>query len=214
MQIEVLFCDPAIAVCVKPAGILSETGGMPELLHDKLGGEHYCIHRLDKAVGGVMVFARTKEAAAALSASFARRDVRKGYLAIVQEEPMEQSGTLRDLLFHDAANNKSYVVSRPRRGVKEASLDYELIDSATYGESLLSALRVTLHTGRSHQIRVQFASRAHPIVGDRKYGASLRDCPLALFSNELVFPHPQTGEEMCFSAPPPDVFPWGLFALK
>ena len=213
METRILYSDSAIAVCVKPAGVVSESGGMPELLQAELGGAVYCVHRLDKAVGGVMVYARTKEAAASLSAAIARRELHKEYLAVTEGVPREQSGTLRDLLYHDAARNKSYVVTRPRRGVKEALLDYELLGSAEHDAHPLSALRILLRTGRSHQIRVQLASRGLPLVGDGKYGAVLRSCPLALFSASLRFPHPLTGETLRFSAPPPAGFPWELFKL-
>ena len=118
---------------------------------------------------------------------------------------------MRDLLYNDAARNKSFVVTRPRRGVKEALLDYELLASKEYGSLTLSALRIALHTGRSHQIRVQFASRGMPLVGDGRYGSAIRGCPLALWSERLRFAHPVTGEEMCFSAAPPGGFPWDLF---
>ena len=211
MEAEILYRDAALAVCLKRAGVLSEEGGMPALLREALGGEIYCVHRLDKAVGGVMVYARTREAAAALSAAIARGEIKKEYLAVVQGVPAEASGTLRDLLYHDAARSKSYVVTRARRGVREAVLDYTLLGVAAHEDACLSALRIALHTGRSHQIRVQFASRGLPLVGDGKYGASLRSGPLALWSASLGFPHPLTGERLRFSAPPPAGFPWELF---
>ena len=211
MEAEILYRDSALAVCLKRPGLLSEEGGMPALLREALGGEIYCVHRLDKAVGGVMVYARTKEASAALSAAAARGALEKEYLAVVQGVPTEERGTLRDLLYHDAARNKSYVVTRARRGVREAVLDYRLLGSAAYEGAALSALRIVLHTGRSHQIRVQFASRGLPLVGDGKYGASLRGGALALWSASLGFPHPLTGEKLRFSAPPPEAFPWDLF---
>ena len=212
METEILCADPQIVVCLKPVGIDSEQG-MGELLRERLGGESYCVHRLDKQIGGVMVFARTKQAAAALSALIASGQMKKEYLAVAQGVPQEEKGSMSDLLYHDAARNKSYVVARPRRGVKEARLDYELLETREVEDRTLSALRITLHTGRSHQIRVQFASRGMPLVGDGRYGSAIRSCPIALWSESLRFPHPQDGRERSFSAPPPDRFPWTGFSL-
>ena len=212
MDAEILYRDEEIAVCVKRPGLSSEED-MPRLLEETLGGSICCVHRLDKPVGGVMVYARTKQAAAALSASIAAGKTGKEYLAVVQGEPGESRGTLRDLLYHDSARNKSYVVTRPRRGVREALLDYEVLGGAEYEGRKLSALRIVLRTGRSHQIRVQFASRGTPLVGDGRYGSAIRGCPLALWSARLVFPHPRDGRELRFSAAPPDAFPWMEFSL-
>ena len=212
MEIEILYSDPQLAVCLKPYGADSERD-MPRLLREALGGEFYCVHRLDKPTGGVMVCARTKQAAAALSAAVAAGALRKEYLAVVQGKPEKERDSLRDLIYHDAARNKSYVVTRPRRGVKEALLDYELLGAAEYEDKTLSALRIVLHTGRSHQIRVQLASRGMPLVGDGRYGSAFRGCPLALWSARLVFPQPSDGREMDFSCPPPAVFPWTELGL-
>ena len=212
MEIELLFGDGHIAVCIKPVGVDSERG-VPELLRAQLGGEFYCVHRLDRTVGGVMVYARTKQAAAALSAAIAAGGLEKKYLAVVQGAPEETKGSMRDLLYHDAAHNKSYVVTRPRRGVKEALLDYELLGSLLREGQTLSALRIALRTGRSHQIRVQLSSRGMPLVGDGRYGSAIRGCPVALWSESLSFAHPASGEIMSFSALPPKIFPWTEFSL-
>lgn len=214
METKILYSDKSIAVCLKPVGVISEDGGMPQLLSEQLGGTFFCVHRLDKAVGGVMVCARTREAAAALGASIAAGGMEKEYLAVVQGRPDEPHGSLRDLIYHDAARSKSYVVTRPRRGVKEALLDYELLSSAEREGRTISELRVRLHTGRSHQIRVQFASRGMPLVGDRRYGSAFRGGEIALWSESLAFPHPETGEALRFSAPPPEAFPWNLFPRR
>lgn len=212
MEIEILYSDPQLAVCLKPYGVDSERD-MPRLLCEKLGGEFFCVHRLDKSAGGVMVYARTGAAAAALSQRFAARETEKSYLAVAQGAPEEPQGTMRDLLYHDAARGKSFVVKRARRGVREAVLDYELLGTAVVEGTTLSALRIGLHTGRSHQIRVQLASRGMPLVGDGRYGSAIRGCPLALWSARLIFPYPQDDRKMDFSCPPPAAFPWTIFSL-
>ena len=204
---EILYKDKSLAVAVKPAGVLSESPGMPELLRDSLGGSFYCVHRLDAGVGGVMVYARTGQAAAKLSDAMARKNFTKEYLAVVQGRPGQDRGLLRDLLFHDKSRNKTYVVDRMRRGVKEAELEYTLLESK--GE--LSLLRVRLHTGRSHQIRVQFASRAMPLLGDARYGSRYRDCGIALWSERLCFPHPFEEKTLDFRQVPPANYPWTSF---
>lgn len=204
---EILYKDKSLAVAVKPAGVLSESPGMPELLRDSLGGRFYCVHRLDAGVGGVMVYARTGQAAAKLSDAMARKNFTKEYLAVVQGRPRQDRALLRDLLFHDKSRNKTYVVDRMRRGVKEAELEYTVMGSK--GE--LSLLRVRLHTGRSHQIRVQFASRAMPLLGDARYGSRYRDCGIALWSERLCFPHPFEEKTLDFRQAPPASYPWTSF---
>jgi 23S rRNA pseudouridine1911/1915/1917 synthase len=210
MEIEILYKDEHIVVCLKPVGVDSEGEGMPRLLKEQLGGEIYPIHRLDKAVGGLMAFARTKLAAGKLSAAVADRELEKEYYAVVSGKPEQPEATLEDLLYRDAAKNKSYVVKRMRRGVKSARLEYKLLESHE-GESLL---RIRLHTGRSHQIRVQFSSRGLPLLGDIKYGSKERRCSIALWSCRLAFKHPKTGKPMEFSANPPEQFPWNEFKIE
>ena len=211
-----LFEDKYLIVCLKPAGVLSEDGGMPELLAARCGAPRiFCVHRLDKAVSGVMVYAKDGKTAAKLSELVSSRAVTKEYLAVVPGKPEEESGTLRDLLYHDAAKNKTFVVSRPRRGVKEAELAYETAATAcAEGVGDVSLLRVTLHTGRSHQIRAQFASRKLPLLGDGRYGSAVRNCGIALQSHRLAFVHPVTGEALDFTAPVPEAWPWTLFDRK
>ena len=211
MEIPILYRDGEILVCIKPVGISSEEGGLPELLREACGGELWCVHRLDRAVGGVMVYARTKRSAAALSAAVAERRLEKIYLAVVQGRPAGESGEMRDLLYHDAARNKSYVVKRPRRGVREAALRYRLLASEETPDGTLSLVRIRLETGRSHQIRVQFASRGLPLVYDGRYGSSLRGGSIALWASMLSFPHPASGERLCFTAPVPTERPWTVF---
>ena len=205
---KILYEDKALVLCEKPAGVLSEEGGMPGLLREALGTEEiYCVHRLDRETGGLMVYARTKKAAAAISKAIEEGRMHKEYLAVIEGET-PPDGTLRDLLYRDAAKNKSYVVKRMRKGVREAELSYERL-AVREG---LSLLHVRLKTGRSHQIRVQFASRGFPLVGDKKYGSKYRDVGLALWSNRICLPHPGSGEDLQRELPPPESWPWTLFS--
>ena len=178
---ELLFTDPRIVVCIKPVGMDSEHQ-VPEALQQALGGDIFPIHRLDRNVGGVMVYARTKAAAAALSRAVQERTMVKEYVALVHGTPPEE-GSWQDLLFKDSRKNKVFVVARKRSGVKEASLEFKRLAA---GDP--SLVRVRLHTGRSHQIRVQFASRGYPLVGDHKYGARDPEKEPKLYSCCLEFP--------------------------
>jgi 23S rRNA pseudouridine1911/1915/1917 synthase len=181
-SMEILFSDKQIIVCIKPVGLDSEAE-VPAALKEQLGGEIFPIHRLDKNVGGVMVYARTKQAAAALSKAVQDGVMVKEYVALVHGTPPE-SDDWTDLLWKDSAKNKVFVVKRERKGVKKARLEFKRL---TEGET--SLVRVRLHTGRSHQIRVQFASRGYPLVGDHKYGAKDNASAPMLFSCCLTFPH-------------------------
>ncbi len=192
---DILHCDNNIAVCIKPVGVDSEHE-LPNLLKEAAGGEIYTVHRLDKNVGGVMVYARTKASAAALSRSVQSGDMVKEYIAQVRGVPPE-NGDWEDLLFKDSSKNKVFVVKRERAGVKKARLEYTRLS----GEGISPALvRVRLHTGRSHQIRVQFASRGYPLLGDGKYGARDDIAAPRLFSCRLSFG--LFGKKQVFEASP------------
>lgn len=179
---EILYSDEHLAVCVKPVGLDAEHA-LPQALSDALGGTFYPVHRLDQNVGGVMVFARTKEAAAALSRAVQEGSMVKEYVAQVHGAPPE-AGDWEDLLWKDSRKNKVYVVKRIRGGVKQARLEFCRLSLGP--ESLV---RIRLHTGRSHQIRVQFASRGFPLVGDHKYGARDSSPAPMLYSCLLRFPY-------------------------
>lgn len=209
MDIEILYEDEYLIFAVKPIGVLSQKGNgenMIDLLSQNRG-EVYPVHRLDTAVGGVMVFAKTPQSAAKMSALVSKNEIEKQYLAVLQGNPEQENDTLVDLLFKDSRKNKSFVVKRERKGVKKASLEYNLISS----KDDLSLVKVKLHTGRTHQIRVQFASRKLPLLGDGKYGSKCNKCSVALWSNSLKFVHPYTKKEIGFTASPPDRFPWNIF---
>ena len=178
---EILYSDKDIAVLVKPVGLDSEKE-VPEALKEALGGEVFPIHRLDKNVGGVMVYARTKQAAAALSKAVQDGAMVKEYVALVHGAPPE-SGDWQDLLFKDSQKNKVFVVKRERKGVKKARLEFNRLSE---GEN--SLVRIRLHTGRSHQIRVQFSSRGFPLVGDHKYGSRDDHTAPMLYSCKITFP--------------------------
>ena len=190
---EILYSDKEIAVCVKPVGLDSETE-VPAQLQNALGGAVFTLHRLDKNVGGVMVYARTKAAAAALSRAIQEGSMVKEYVALVHGTPPE-SGDWEDLLWKDSRKNKVFVVKRMRGGVKKARLEYVRLT-----EGAESLVRIRLHTGRSHQIRVQFASRGYPLVGDHKYGARDSVSAPMLFSCQLTFPFQE--ETLQFEAKP------------
>jgi 23S rRNA pseudouridine1911/1915/1917 synthase len=179
---EILYSDKGIVVCVKPVGMDSEHE-VPADLVEALGGEIYPIHRLDKNVGGVMVYARTKQSAATLSKAVQEGTMVKEYVAMVHGTPPE-NGDWTDLLWKDSGKNKVFVVKRERKGVKKARLEFQRL---TQGDS--SLVRIRLHTGRSHQIRVQFASRGYSLVGDHKYGARDDSTAPMLFSCRLTFPY-------------------------
>ena len=178
---EILYSDRDMAVCVKPVGLDSEQE-VPAALKEILGGELFPIHRLDKNVGGVMIYARTKQAAAELSRAVQAGSMVKEYVALVHGTPPE-TGDWEDLLWKDSGKNKVFVVKRLRGGVKKARLEYRVLSA---GET--SLVRIRLHTGRSHQIRVQFSSRGFPLVGDHKYGARDSSPAPMLFSCRITFP--------------------------
>jgi 23S rRNA pseudouridine1911/1915/1917 synthase len=213
-DLKILYEDKDVTVCCKPAGLLSEDvqggeKGIVGLLSQRSGKPIHLLHRLDRNVGGVMVFANNKKAASVLSADIQNHKLKKEYLAVIDGIPEENKGVYKDLLFKDSRKNRSYVVKRIRKGVKDASLEYEVLQKAKEK----SMVKVLLHTGRTHQIRVQFSSRKLCLTGDIKYGSKDRtNCRIALHSHRITFNHPATGEQLQFESNP-DIseYPWNLF---
>ena len=214
---ELLYEDRHLCLAIKPVGVLSEDHPtrrcMPRLLreHFKGQGKHDVIstvHRLDLHVGGVMLFSRSSAVTGKLTGLVARHEIEKEYLAILRGRPEKEADTLTDLLFHDSTKNKSFVVQRERKGVREARLSYRVLG---YNEQEgLTLVKVRLHTGRTHQIRVQFSHRKLPLLGDIRYG-SKADCGPALWSHHLAFTHPVTKKSVSVTALPPLQYPWTLF---
>ena len=206
---ELIYVDDDILVCLKPARVLStdEPGGVPDLCREALGDKSAdvrTVHRLDRVVAGLMVLARNAKTASELSRQIREDEFEKEYLAVVHGRPEGDSGTLRDLLGRDKARKMTYVATEPAKGVQEAVLDYTCLHTAAE----MSRVRIRLHTGRTHQIRVQFASRGMPLVGERKYSELNDPCEIALWSYRIGFTHPKTGERMEFIHEPPEIYPW------
>lgn len=204
---DILYADADIAVCVKPARVLStdEPGGLPELLRNEFGTQDFrTVHRLDRVVSGVMVVARNAAAASELSRQIREDEFQKEYLAVVHGRPEYDVGRFYDLLLRDKARKMTFVAAQEGKDTQPASLRYRVLRF----KQGLSRVRIALETGRTHQIRVQFASRGWPLVGERKYAVQDDECEIALWSYRLAFRHPSTGEWMEFSKEPPEVFPW------
>ena len=219
MNIPILYEDTHLLICIKPRGVLSQSdskgkAAMPELLSAQCGGTVYPVHRLDGEVSGLMVYAKTQKAAAGLSRLVSDHEkFVKTYYAVVEGIPNEPCGVLEDLLFHDRFKNKTYVVDRMRGGVKAAKLSYETVATDKGGEVPRTLVKVHLYTGRSHQIRVQFASRGLPLAGDKKYGAETSGA-IGLFSCGLQFRHPITGQRLDFQSCPSEEDVWESFENK
>jgi 23S rRNA pseudouridine1911/1915/1917 synthase len=221
--IPVLYEDNHILVVVKPVNMPTQEDDSrdPDLLntlkaelkarHQKTGNVYLgLVHRLDRPVGGVMVFAKTSKAASRLSEEVRTRHLDKTYVAVVHGKPMKPEDTLINWLLKDTNNNTVHVVKAGTPGAKEAILDYQTLGSSEG----LSLIRVKLHTGRSHQIRVQLAAAGCPLYGDQRYGSGLNKPgqQLALWSTQLVLLHPTLKEQVRFSSLPPEQHPWLLWS--
>ena len=206
---ELLYSDDHIVVAIKPARVLStdEPGGLPELVRQALGNpdaDVRTVHRLDRVVSGLMVLARNAKAASELSRQIRENEFEKEYLAVIHGAPEYDTGKFWDLLLRDKARKMTMIASCEGKGVQPASLRYRVLGR----KNGMSRVRIQLETGRTHQIRVQFASRGLPLVGERKYATLEDPCEIALWSYRLSFTHPASGRKMEFCLEPPEVFPW------
>ncbi len=211
-MINILFEDKHICICEKKPGMLSEDSpsdaSLPKILREQLNCEIFVLHRLDKPVGGAIIYAKTKQAASAFSTLISENRINKEYITVLDGTPSEDSAELTDLLFRDKQKNKTYTVKRMRKGVKEAKLTYSVLKKADNHSLVL----VQLITGRTHQIRVQFASRKTPVTGDGKYGSHDNKCETALWSRRLSFVHPISRENIDIICEPHyEKYPWNLF---
>lgn len=224
LDLNILYEDNHIIVALKPQGVPTcgdETGDDSlleairryiKVTYDKPGNAYVgLIHRLDRPTGGVMVFAKTSKAAARLTEQMRTGDFEKRYLAVLGGAPEPESGKLVNWLKKNAVNNMVYLSTEGTDGAKYAALDYRVVEK----RGNLALTEIKLHTGRSHQIRVQFAGIAHPVYGDMRYGGEYAiKGRLALWAYSLAFTHPVTKERMRFlSEPPAEETPWKFFHI-
>lgn len=218
---KILYEDKYLLVCEKPVGVESQKSSlgkddMPTLLsayREEKGEDTYIgvVHRLDTATGGVMMYSKCEDITGRLSTIVQSGDYKKTYLAVVRGVPSEESGEMRDMLYHDKMKNKSFVSAKERKGVKEAILNYRVIETVETENGTMSLVEIELVTGRTHQIRVQFASRKMPLVGDGKYGSRDNKATCALWSHRVEFIHPITKKRISVESRPADAYPWNAF---
>jgi len=211
-MIPLIYRDDSLLVCEKPVGVSSECPGLPDLIREQEGYPVFPVHRLDQTTGGVCVLARSSSACAEIQRLFQQDRVIKEYLAVISGVPDADSGLFCDLLYHDQRTNKTFVVDKMRKGVKEASCEWSALETVETLEGSITLVRVRLHSGRTHQIRTQFASRKMPLVGDRRYGSRVRASVPALWSARIRFPHPYSDQTIDGSSIPPYFFPWSGFS--
>lgn len=222
-EIPIIYEDNHLLVVEKPVNVPSQADSSKDkdlltllkeyikIKYNKPGNVYLgLVHRLDRPVGGVMVFAKTSKAASRLSEQIRNGNFKKNYLAVVHGKLDKTSGTLENYLLKNSKTNIVSIVDEDTYGAKKAILDYECID---YSNNL-SLLKIHLHTGRPHQIRVQLSEIGHPIYGDQKYGASInkKNQQIALWSNEIMFFHPTLREKVIFNSNPPNMKPWNIFS--
>jgi 23S rRNA pseudouridine1911/1915/1917 synthase len=223
-ELTVLYEDNHLLVVLKPAGLLiqgDKTGDTTLLqvakqwLIDKYQkpGNAFLglVHRLDRPVAGVVVFAKTSKAASRLSTQFRQRTVRKSYLAVIEGQLEPSSATLTHYIKKRMGNRRVHIAEQPFPDAQQASLSYNVLET----KHDYTLVQVNIHTGRHHQIRAQLSHIGHPIIGDRKYGSktTLSDKSLALFASQISIQHPIQQIEMTFQASPPNQWPWTLFGV-
>ncbi len=219
---KILYEDKYLLICEKPVGVESQRssrGGedMLSLLEEyrrERGEDAYVglVHRLDTTTGGAMIYSKREVMTGKLSALVQSGDYKKTYLAVIHGAPEAESGEMRDMLFHDKIKNKSYVCGKKRSGVKEAVLNYRVIKTIEReDDEKMSLVEIELVTGRTHQIRVQFASRKMPLVGDGKYGSRDNKASMALWSHKVKFVHPITKKGIAAESTAPENYPWNTF---
>ncbi|WP_156857795.1 RluA family pseudouridine synthase [Oceanobacillus sp. AG] len=222
MDLKILYEDNHLLFVIKPVNmpVQEDRTGDPDLLnvvksdikerYNKPGNVYVgMVHRLDRPVGGVMVFAKTSKAASRISDVIRKQEMEKKYLAIVRGVPDKEFARLEDYLVKNKKKNIVHTSTKENKEAKRALLDFEVLGT----KKGLSLLAITLHTGRPHQIRVQLASRGLPLYGDQKYGENVNKPgeQIALWSSELALPHPTKKEKIRISAAPPNEYPWNLF---
>ena len=220
---KILYEDKYLLVCEKPVGVESQvsSSGKPDMItllseyRKERGDDSYVglIHRLDTATGGAMVYSKLENVTGKISGILNSPDYEKEYFAIVHGAPDCDEGEFCDLLYHDKLKNKSFVVKKERNGVKKAIAEYKLVDTLEHDGDKISLVRVKLITGRTHQIRVQFASRGMALLGDGKYGSRDNKASIALWSHRVSFVHPITKKKIEVVSEPPKEYPWSLFDL-
>jgi 23S rRNA pseudouridine1911/1915/1917 synthase len=212
MPVRIRYMDNYLIICEKPVGISSESPGLPDLLLEQTGKKVFPVHRLDRSTGGLIISAFSPDSCSSMQRLFQLDQIEKEYLAVVSGKPSEMAGFYHDLLYHDKRQNKTYIVKNIRKGVKDALCEWNILQTVPFEKSTLSLIKVMLHSGRTHQIRVQFGSRRMPLVGDRKYGSRISSDAPALWSCSIRFSHPcAIGQTVAVSSFPPSVFPWNLF---
>lgn len=222
---NILYEDKFLIVCEKPVGVESQVSScgkddMITLLSRYIaqkGEDAYVglVHRLDTMTGGAMIYSKREDMTGKLSSLVQSGDYKKTYFAVVHGAPEENEGEMRDLLYHDKQKNKSFVVAKKRAGVKEALASYKLLESVMREDGdEMSLVEVELVTGRTHQIRVQFASRKMPLVGDGKYGSRDNKATCALWSHKVEFIHPVTKKVISVESSPADAYPWNVFKMR
>lgn len=216
-KINIIYEDNHLLVVEKPVNIPVQEDSSKDIdmitllkdyrkVHENKKGDAYLglVHRLDRPVGGVMIFAKTSKAASRLSEEVRNNSIHKTYIAVV-EGTLPSKGKFEDYLVKDSKENKSYVTTKDKG--KYSSLEYEVLKE----KDNLSLVKINLITGRSHQIRVQFSSRNHPLVGDSKYNNNPNNINIALFAIELSIIHPITKERLTFTLDIPNRYPFNIF---